>query len=73
MQRAIERLESLKTYLDTKCKVDMVDLFSEDMNCADTYMSINGEDVRKMWVKKWLKKLGYSGIVDDDMEIADDM
>jgi hypothetical protein len=55
--QAVTRLQSLETHLTPKDMVNMIDLLSGDVNCADTYLQIEGETYRKVWISKRLTEL----------------
>jgi hypothetical protein len=72
--QAIARLQLLETHLTPKDMVDMIDLLSDDTNCADTYLQVEGEAYRKVWISKRLTELRNKDKreIADDMEIVDD-
>jgi len=80
----IAHLEALEMYLDVDDMVTIIDLFSKEVNSADTYMAMTGSAVRKGWIMKRLTELGRGQTaadaqaitnnqeITDNVEIVDD-
>lgn len=55
-QKAIRQMEKLEVHLTDEEKVNLMDLFTKDIAMCDAYTSIQGEGMRKVWVKRRLEE-----------------
>ena len=53
-QRAMALLQEVETHLDDARLIALIDLFKTDTAEADTYLSLQREGLRKMWLQKQL-------------------
>jgi len=58
-QRAFSELQRLNPNWTPDELVAMIDLFRTDPAAGDTFLSIEQEDIRSLWVRKQLAVLGY--------------
>ena len=63
--KAMDRVQELEAELDDARLVALIDLFQTNTSAADAYMTLKREALRKVWVQRRLKDLGFP----DDLEI----
>jgi hypothetical protein len=59
--KAIDRLHKCETDLDDARMTALRDLFTLDENKALVYTVLRGESLRKAWIQKRLKEMGFPG------------
>jgi hypothetical protein len=56
---AMHRAQDLEKYLSFDHLAALLELFEGDVNVANSYMNIDGTELRKAWVRR---KLAFSGL-----------
>jgi len=59
--KAINHLHECETDLDDARMTALRDLFTLDKNSAMTYTVLEAENLRKYWIQKRLKEMGFPG------------
>lgn len=60
--KAMHLFQEQESYLSDDCIVAFIDLFRMDTAAADAYIVLKRDGVRKAWVQKQLKGLGFPAI-----------
>jgi hypothetical protein len=63
--KAITLVQELETGLDDVHLIALIDLFQKDTTYAESYLNLQRESLRKIWVGKRLAELGFP----DDLDI----
>lgn len=57
--KALEELQHLNPPLQGDELIAMMDLFRTDVSYADTYIAIEADDTRRLWLRKRLTEAGF--------------
>lgn len=63
--KAMELIQEQESYLSDDCLVAFIDLFRADTAAADAYVALKREGLRKSWVQKQMKDLGFPALDSD--------